>query len=181
MTRFNPNIHHRRSIRLKGYDYSQEGLYFITLCVQNRECLFGEIVDDGKGRIFSTLTEMGKIVEKCWFEIPQHYPKSVLHEHIVMPNHFHGIIEIVGAEYFPPDNRVENIRPLPPSLHPSCKSGTLGAIIRGFKIGVTKRIGFSVWQRNYYEHIIRNENAYETITEYIVNNPAKWENDTFNI
>ena len=179
MNKYNPDIHHRHSIRLRGYDYSQEGLYFITICAPNRKHLFGEIVDDEM-----QMNEYGKTVEKCWFEIPQHYPKAVLHEHIVMPNHFHAILEIVGAEYFPPNNnapneiKVENIRPLPSAVQ--CKSGTLGAIIRGFKIGVTKRIGFSVWQRNYHEHIIRSAKSYQTISEYIINNPAKWNEDMFN-
>jgi len=241
MNKYNPNIHHRRSIRLKDYNYSQNGLYFITICTKNRECLFGEIINEEM-----QLNKTGKIIEKCWLEIPQHYPKITLHQHIVMPNHFHAIIEIaadstqknivenaivgveyfrpnnspnnqtknivenvvdnVGAEYFPPNNeispenspktngvdvrwvgiqnvgiqRVENIRPLQSKPRPNCNSGTLGAIIRGFKIGATKNIGFSVLQRNYHEHIIRNEKSLQIISEYIANNPAKWENDIFN-
>jgi putative transposase len=90
MNNYNPNIHHRRSIRLKGYDYSQEGLYFITINTKDRECLFGEIVD-GK----MVLNDAGKIANKCWLEIPKHFPDTVLHDHIVMPNHVHGIIELI--------------------------------------------------------------------------------------
>ena len=89
MNNYNPNIHHRRSIRLKGYDYSKAGLYFITICVKDRECLFGEIVD---GKMVSN--DAGKIAEECWLEIPKHFPDSVFHEHIVMPNHVHGIVEL---------------------------------------------------------------------------------------
>lgn len=105
-----------------------------------------------------------------------------------MPNHIHGIIEIdtnVGVEYLRPSIevnkdmgiRVENIRPL--QQRPNCKSGTIGAIIRGFKIGVTKQIGYSTWQRNYYEHIIRNTDSHQKITDYILTNPSNWVNDNY--
>ncbi len=96
MNNYNPNIYHRKSIRLKGYDYSQAGLYFITICVKERECLFGNIVNDEM-----ELNDAGKIADVCWLEIPGHFTNAVLHEHIVMPNHVHGIIEL---------KRVDNIR-----------------------------------------------------------------------
>jgi len=203
MNKYNPNIHDRRSIRLKDYDYSKNGLYFITICVEKRYCLLGEIINNEM-----QLNKTGEIVEKCLLEIPQHYPKIKLHQHIVMSNHLHAIIEIdnannVGVEYFRPNDmandinktisdndveneRVENIRPLQHNHHqfplprPKCGTGTLGAIIRGFKIGVTKNVGFSIFQRNYYEQIIYNEKLLCTISEYIENNPAKWEEDRFN-
>lgn len=89
---YNPNIHHRKSIRLKGYDYSQAGLYFITICCQDRAHLFGEI-ENGE----MILNEYGKIANQCWLEIPNHFPNAILHEHIIMPNHIHGIVELVGA------------------------------------------------------------------------------------
>ena len=168
---YNPEIHHRRSIRLKGYDYSQEGLYFITICVQDRECLFGKIVDHHT----MILNEAGKIADQCWLAIPQHFPHVTLHEYIVMPNHIHGIIEItdnVGAN---------NHSSLPPPTRamPRSPSRTIGSIIRGFKIGVTKWFDKSVWQRNYYEHIIRSTDEYDRIANYIINNPAKWQDDKF--
>ena len=101
MNNYNPNIHHRRSIRLKGYDYSQAGLYFITICVQDRKCLFGEIagVENSEPSNLQPHQEMilndaGKIADECWLEIPKHFPNVILHEHIVMPNHVHGIIEL---------------------------------------------------------------------------------------
>src|SRR5471030_188022 len=100
VVKYNPAIHHRRSIRLKGYDYSQNGLYFITICTYNRECLFGEIID--KKMI---LNDAGKIANECWVKIPEHFPAAVLHEHVVMPNHVHGIIElanVVGVQNFEP-------------------------------------------------------------------------------
>jgi REP element-mobilizing transposase RayT len=87
---YNPQIHHRRSIRLKGYDYSQAGLYFITICTQNRECLFGEIRSPEM-----ILNDAGNIANECWLVIPNHFPNVVLHEFIVMPNHIHGIVEYV--------------------------------------------------------------------------------------
>ena len=162
---YNQKIHHRRSIRLKGYDYSQAGLYFITICCQNRICLFGK-TNDGE----MILNDAGYAAKKYWYEIPMHYPHIRLHEFVIMPNHVHGI---VGAENIPPLR--ENIPPL-------------GNIVRGYKIGVTKwfqknknyQIGTKIWQRNYWEHIIRNENEYRRITQYIINNPKKWEQDKLN-
>jgi putative transposase len=98
MNNYDPNIHHRKSIHLKGYDYSQAGLYFITICVQDRKCLFGEIFgSDGK----MVLNEAGKIADECWLEIPKHFPNTVLHEHIIMPNHVHGIVELKCVDPIP--------------------------------------------------------------------------------
>jgi len=160
---YNHNIHHRRSIRLKHYDYRQAGLYFITLCTQNRQCLFGHITHQKM-----ILNTAGNSAQQCWQNIPLHYPQVRLHEYIIMPNHIHGIIETtVGAENFPPLPR------------------PLGQIIRGYKIGVTKwfqknknhPIGQSIWQRNYWEHIIRDAGEQKHITDYIINNPTKWEQD----
>jgi REP element-mobilizing transposase RayT len=184
---YNPNIHHRRSIRLKEYDYSQEGLYFITICCQDKICRFGKIENGGM-----ILNDLGEIAQQCWLEIPQHFPHAMLHEYVIMPNHIHGIIELaqVGAKNFSPpsisspsissescdnDNlRAKNFSPLPHGT-----SRTIGSIIRGFKIGITKQLGFSIWQRNYYEHIIRNEQSHQNISNYIVHNPEKWQDDKF--
>lgn len=167
--------HNRRSIRFKDYDYSQSGLYFVTICTKNRSLLFGDI-NDGK----MELSEYGVYAEKCWKDIPLHFPNVILHKYVVMPNHIHGIIEIVG------DNMrnngynmgAKNFSPLRPPQSTGT-SRTIGSIVRGFKIGVTKEIGESPWQRNYHEHIIRDENAYNTITEYIEQNPLKWELDCY--
>jgi len=120
-------MHNRQSTRLKGYDYSREGLYFVTICTHDRECLFGEIVVGAENfPPIMKLNDAGTIANECWLEIPQHFPNAILHEHIVMPNHVHGIIElkpdaiVVGAENFPPKSkpndaivRVENFQPLP--------------------------------------------------------------------
>jgi len=193
MNNYNPNIHHRHSIRLKGYDYSQAGLYFITICVQDRKCLFGKIENDEM-----VMNDAGKIADDCWLEIQNHFPDAVLHEHIVMPNHVHGIVELIKtgsptieSPNISPRNEFQKIIP-----------HSIGSIIRGYKIGVTKwfrnnTIGGvmavraenfqpfqplhprSIWQRNYYEHIIRDEKSYKRISEYIINNPKNWKEDNF--
>ncbi|RIY36850.1 hypothetical protein CKY20_04795 [Capnocytophaga canis] len=187
MKKYNPDKHKRRSIRLKGYDYSREGLYFITICCQNRAHYFGEIINEEM-----QLNEIGEIAQKCWRDIPNHFKNVLLHTFVVMPNHIHGIIEIVtpvGAnqhlldnetanQHLPDDNRAKDISPLRGT------SNTIGSIVRGFKIGVTKWVRSNtnihqIWQRNYYEHIIRNEASYFRIHEYIENNPAKWTEDCF--
>jgi len=158
---YNPDIHHRRSIRLKGYDYSQAGWYFVTICAKNRECLFGKIVD---GEMI--LNDTGKIVCKEWIKSAKIRKEIEMHEYIVMPNHFHAIVEItVGANGIRPDDEIH------PDNGGVCNgdnegvchtplrspSKTVGALIRGFKSSVTKKIGNSVWQRNYWEHIIRDD------------------------
>jgi REP element-mobilizing transposase RayT len=190
---YNPEIHHRRSIRLKGYDYSQAGLYFITICVQNRKCLFGEITD---GRIH--LNEYGKIASNEWLNTPNIRSNIQLDVYIVMPNHIHGIIVITdntgrGVSHTPYNynGTPHNDTPInnkgvcdTPQRYPRSPSNTIGAIIRGYKSAVTKQrheLGFpdSIWQRDYCEHIIRNERAYQNIANYILNNPATWQKDKF--
>ncbi len=191
--------HHRRSIRLKNYDYSQSGIYFVTICTKNREHIFCSI-ENGETK----LSEEGIVADKCWMEIPTHFPDVVLHEYVIMPNHIHGIIEIKKSmDVLDRDarnnvdihNNVDASHPPSPQPHPSLSmhpssltnesirptgtSRTIGSIVRGFKIGVTKGIDYSPWQRNYYEHIIRDYLEYERIAEYIVQNPLKWENDCF--
>ncbi|MBC7884508.1 MAG: hypothetical protein H7X99_03490 [Saprospiraceae bacterium] len=167
--KYNPQKHHRRSIRLKGYDYSQEGLYFITICCESREYRFGKIENGDM-----ILNDAGKNADECWLEIPKHFPNAILHEYIVMPNHVHGIIELSGVENFQPrQNEFQKLIPR-----------SIGSIVKGFKIGVTKwfrnnLVIEKIWQRNYYEHIIRNVESYQRISEYIIHNPAKWKEDKF--
>jgi REP element-mobilizing transposase RayT len=191
----NPQINHRRSIRLQEHDYSWAGLYFVTICVQNQKYLFGNILD---GEMI--LNNAGQIALQTLLEIPQHFPATILHDHIIMPNHIHVILELiannaVGANNYSPLQtpppiaiRANNYSPLHDATinimmtgnqHPTGTSKTIGSIIRGFKIGVTKQIGYSIWQRNYYEHIIRDANDYARIVDYIMSNPAKWLDDTF--
>jgi REP element-mobilizing transposase RayT len=185
--KYNSAIHHRRSIRLKDYDYSQSGLYFVTICCKDKICHFGKIENEEM-----VLNDTGKMVMQCWLSIPEHFPHAVLYEYVIMPNHIHGIIQLtdgVGAKNYSPDNT--NTKNLSPNnidvIDTWAKdfsplrgtSRTIGSIVRGFKIGITKYLGFSIWQRNYYEHIIRNSKSYQHIAGYIVNNPAKWKDDKF--
>jgi REP element-mobilizing transposase RayT len=172
---FYPKKHHRRSIRLREYDYSQAGAYFIAVCTWNKECLLGSI-ENGE----MVLNDAGRVADKCWYDIPVHFPHVALDKWIIMPNHVHGILfivdTIVGAK---------NFSPLPDTGHLLGTSKTIGAIIRGFKIGVTKwmrqhNIIHEVWQRNFYDHIIRNENSMHEIREYIRYNPIQWERDELN-
>ena len=164
-------------MRLRGYDYSLPGSYFVTICTHGRECLLGDVVDD-KMR----LNEAGNIVANCWKDLPDHYPHTELDEFVVMPNHIHGIIVIVDngkVQGFNPQRA--GYKPAPTSEH------TLSEVVRGFKTFSARRInqlldrtGSPVWQRNYYEHVIRDENTLAAVREYIVNNPAKWAKDTDN-
>ena len=195
--RYDPK-HHRRSIRLKGFDYTREGAYFVTICTQNQACLFGEIVN---GQM--QLNDVGEVADTCWRAIPEHFPKVVLDAFVIMPNHVHGIIWIglanranVGAKNVGISDNVgaKNLSPLPPPPPRSSQrdasafrspSKTVGSIVRGFKIGVTKWVRtnknfYTVWQRNYYEHIIRNDTALNRLRQYITDNPARWEEDQEN-
>lgn len=172
--KYNPQKHHRRSIRLKGYDYAQAGLYFITICCENRICRFGSV---GNGEMI--LNEFGKIARDEWLKTPTLRPNTALHEFVIMPNHIHGIIQIRRGECNSPLIRGECNSPL------RSPSQTVGAIVRGYKSAVTKQLRVlglteKLWQRNYWEHIIRNENEYKRIGQYIINNPQKWENDKLN-
>jgi len=184
--KYNPDIHHRRSIRLKGYDYAKAGVCFLTICTHHRECLFGDIAE---GRM--QLNAAGKTAVRCWHEIPNHFPHVQLDTFVVMPNHVHGIwvIEDIGkdnrAKDFSPLQRRTKIQGPNAKQRPRGTSKTLGSVVRGFKIGVTKWMRkhttvFEVWQRNYWEHIIRDEPEMNRIREYIKTNPKKWETDRLN-
>jgi len=248
---YNPEIHHRRSIRLKGHDYSQEGLYFITICVQDRTCLFGDIGPS----LQMILNDAGKMVERWYRELENKYPDKRCHEMVIMPNHFHCIIENietgvhVGAplrgrpidiNIVPPDNinivrpnNINIVRPnninvvlpidiniVPPNdihvvppddinivrpndtdhkelnngkygFHNKKYNAAIGILVDWFKTMTTneyirgvkqygwKRFNGKLWQRNYYEHIIRSTDEYERITNYIIDNPANWHEDKF--
>ena len=223
---YDPKKHNRRSIRLKGYDYSRAGLYFITLCCQGRAHLLGgieknEMRPNGAGQMVATE----------WLALTERFPHTRLHEFIVMPNHFHGILEIIDTPVGPslvggpdpvggpnpkPKNKPDQVNDFPPENPESGLGGeevggqprglpqrisqlgsgkgvrsTVGDIVGAFKSITTvayirgvKESGWAsfdrrLWQRNYYEHIIRNEAAYTRIANYIINNPANWEDDKF--
>jgi len=172
---FDPNIHHRKSIRLRGYDYAQNGLYFITICTDRRLPIFGAI---SEGML--NLNEAGEIAYEEWLKTQHIRRNIILHEFVVMPNHVHGIIEIVGADCIRP-NCTEDIEE--GRRH---YASTIGDVIRGYKSAVTKVVrqlqanpGLQVWQRNYYEHVIRNEAAYLKIVDYIQTNPQRWLEDIY--
>jgi len=190
--KYDPQCHHRRSIRLKGYDYAQAGAYFVTICTRERACLFGEVVD-GEMR----LNDAGRMVERCWLDIPRHFPHVELDAFVIMPNHIHGIIVItsdpdVGARHVEA-RHVGARHAVPLQMAPHAEQfgkpvpGSLPTIVRSFKSAATKRIniwrgtpGASVWQRNYYEHILRDEASWERVREYIANNPLQWAVDREN-
>jgi len=176
------DLHNRRSIRLPEYDYSQAGAYFITICTHNRTCLFGEIIDGGM-----QLDQAGKMISQWWLELANKFPHVQIDESIIMPNHVHGIILITE----PPSIPVGAARCGRPG-RPHRGAPTIGDIIRWFKTMTTneyirkvKKNGWQpyrdrFWQRNYYEHIIRNENDLRDTREYIFNNPQQWHIDRDN-
>jgi putative transposase len=192
--RFDPKHHHRRSIRLPAYDYGSAGAYFVTLCTHERELIFEDPV-------------VRRVAETLWQHIPGHFPHVRLDEWVVMPNHLHGILVITddprrgeaslaidsGAEPVPAggigfvgQGAAGDASPLP--ARPCCAAaGSLGAIIGNFKSVTARRInrlrhtpGAPVWQRNYYEHIVRDERTLNAIRQYIADNPARWAWDTYN-
>lgn len=166
-------IHHRKSIRLKDYDYSQAGAYFITICTHERQALFGQIVD---GQM--QLNSLGEIVQATWSALIEHYAHIHLGAFVIMPNHVHGIIEIKKEEV---TSSVVGV-----GLKPTPTRHGLSEVVRALKTFSARRInekcdkvGNKVWQRNYYEHIIRSEASYLTISEYIQTNPQRWAEDTY--
>ena len=193
--KYDPNIHHRRSIRLKGKDYREVGAYFVTIVVFQHEEIFGEILN---GEMICN--DLGHIVREEWFKTAQLRSNVELYEDefVVMPNHVHGIIWIVDDS----NNTVGAPRRCAPAWDekpaglnvgqeraeqrsaPTVTPGSLGAIVRGFKSAATNRInalrctrGAVVWQRNYYEHIVRNEVDHQSIWNYIQVNPQRWDED----
>jgi REP element-mobilizing transposase RayT len=184
----NPARHHRRSIRLRDYDYSQVGAYFVTVCTHNRTCLFGDVVD---GEMVTN--DAGRIVQAIWKALPLHYPGVALDEFVIMPKHVHGIIVLdsgVGAQFIaPPDadgsEGAINRAPTTDALSASDRPPTLGDIVRGFKARSTRLLrrdrGYQrVWQRNYYEHVLRDKGSLSRVREYISNNPLHWAFDREN-
>ena len=182
--------HHRKSIRMLAYDYAQPGAYFVTLCTHNRESLFGDIVDD-----VMCLNTCGQIVQACWQAIPQHISFARLDVFVVMPNHFHAIVRIVEkvscqGEASPICQGNIKSRSDASPLHRmphGTTSGSLSAIVQNFKSVTARKINCikqesatGVWQRSYYERVIRNEGELNAIRQYIENNPLKWALDREN-
>jgi REP element-mobilizing transposase RayT len=173
----------RRSIRLQGYDYSQSGAYFVTICTRDRACLFGEIVD-GK----MELNEYGNIVEEEWTKTGQIRDEIEMDAWVVMPNHFHGIVVITDERRGGMTHGRGTARRAPTAERfGQPVTGSLPTIVRAFKSAVTKRInesrrtpGAKLWQRNYWEHIVRNDHELHRIREYIADNPREWDMDREN-
>ncbi len=173
-----PRRRKRRSLRLKDYDYTQPGGYFVTICTQDRRCLWGDV---RAGEMW--LNEIGQIAEWCWEEVPSHFPHVRGDSFVVMPNHLHGILILRETRRgttcrAPTPDTEEFARPV---------AGSLPTIIRSFKAAVTKHVrratkikDFQVWQRGYYERIVRNERELELLREYIVSNPIRWALDAEN-
>ena len=199
---YDPGRHQRRSIRLKGYDYTQAGAYFVTICTWNREALFGDVLGG-----HMQLNAYGRVAATMWERISRHFPHVQLDAWVVMPNHVHGIIFIVEAP------RRSRVYPDWRSSQPGCTSGessitrklpdgecsrtaldrlaptpgSLGAIVGNFKSVTARRVnrmrktpGAPVWQRNYHERIIRNQRELDAVRQYIQDNPAQWEYDEEN-
>ncbi len=186
MCGYDPRKHYRRSIRLKGYDYSSPGSYFVTMCVQDWVWMFGDVVD---GEM--SLSPYGKIAARCWEDIPRHFKNALLDEYVIMPNHVHGIIIL---RYRDEEESQVGVQPVEPRLNNLTTQieaqnrfqhiipGSICSIIRSYKAAVTKICRESGladfrWQRNYYEHIVMNYEALNAIRAYIRNNPAKWSID----
>ena len=176
-----PNRHHRQSIRLRGYDYTQAGAYFVTIVAHERACLFGEIVDD-----VMHVNDAGRMVDAAWTALPQRFPAIELDACIIMPNHLHGIIVVVGATLVVAhDAMVAPVAVGVPDRAGTSPAPTLGDIVGAFKSITTHAyiqgvhhqgwppFNQRVWQRNYYDHIIRNERDLNRIREYISHNPLK--------
>ncbi len=182
--------YNRRSVRLQGYDYSRCGAYFVTICTQKHACLFGGIVDGDM-----VLNDAGRMVQTVWNEIPQNYAGVGIDAFQIMPNHIHGIITIgvaVGATPCACSNQTPRDGPNPGSRPKTTPGLSLPDVVHRFKTMTTKRyidgvksyqwprFAGRLWQRNYWEHIVRDEQDLQRIRQYIINNPAKWEMDREN-
>ncbi len=209
MTNYDPQLHHRHSIRLKGYDYTLPGPYFITLVTQQRANLFGEITDG-----VMCLDQFGEIIQSAWLRLPVYFPIEQ-DSWVIMPNHLHAILWItdldrVEASQHPSDWQPwDTLQDASPLHRPAGTSrGSLGAIIQNFKTVTTRKINQGrgeasagiyraapllrqadasprrpnpIWQRNYYDHIIRNQKELDQIRHYILENPRMWCEDQENM
>ena len=166
---------HRRSIRLTGYDYTQPGAYFVTICTHDRACLFGEVINETM-----RLNDAGQLVDAIWKQLPRHFPHISLDAHVVMPNHIHGIICINDDRRIADQNPGVERRCEPSMPAAGTHPQSLGAIVQNFKSvasRMVRRIASGqahVWQRNYYERIIRDDAEMNTVRAYLVENTAKW-------
>ena len=185
-----PDRHHRRSIRLKGYDYSLAGAYFVTISTQDRVCVFGDVVAG-----VMRLNEAGQMVSTMWDALPSWFPGVGLDAFVVMPNHIHGIMvfatrvsvgaPLVGAQDVTPNRTTDNrattrVAPTLGDVVGAYKSRVTVEYTRGVKTKGWPAFRRRLWQRNFYEHIIRNEASLSRIRQYILDNPARWTFDREN-
>ncbi len=188
---YHPQRHHRRSIRLPAYDYAQPGAYFVTVCTQDRQPVLGEVIG---GEM--VLSDPGQMVQAIWREMPQHYPGVEVDAFVVMPNHVHGIIILVGptpdvgaTPCGCPESSGQARGPAPTRV---TRAMSLADVVHRFKSMTTARYRLGVsrdgwqpfagrlWQRNYYEHIVRDEEELNRMRQYITDNPAQWDDDPEN-
>jgi putative transposase len=196
--KYDPKKHHRRSIRLKGYDYASPGAYFVTICVQGGECLLGEVVNGAM-----RLNRFGRVADGLWDAVPPHFARGdaqtiAVDAHVTMPNHVHAIITIHelpssvpnsppgddgGATDSGTTGRDTQGGETPP-LRSTVGRPALGQIVAYYKYQTTKLAnemrampGVRFWQRNYWEHVIRDERSYQRIVRYVAKNPVRWEQD----
>ena len=176
---YDPSIHHRRSIRLKDYDYAQPGAYFLTLVAWKRASLFGEIAN---GQI--RLLPAGEAAQACLQRLPDHFEVRI-DAWVVMPNHLHAVVVLISPRTG--DERKPDQGPKLPTRMGS-QPGSLSAVVQNFKSVSTRKInalrrspGIPVWQRNFFEHVVRNDTEWQNIRQYILGNPARWGEDRLNL
>ena len=201
---YDPRIHHRRSIRLKDFDYSSPGGYFLSICVRRKKCLFGQVAD-----YEMRLNDAGQMIQSWWLRLPGKFRSTELGEYIVMPNHFHGTIIIgdpadkptVGADpcvcpqthASAPAGRTRGCAPTPAPVSADAHAGApVSAMVQWFKTMTTNayvrgvrqygwcRFSGKLWQRNYFERVIRDQDELDLVRQYVINNPAKWGEDRDN-
>src|SRR3990170_3258574 len=183
--KFDPTSHHRRSIRLKGFDYTQPGVYFATMCTYQREAILGEIV---AGEM--QLNRLGRIAQQEWSRLPTRFPFLELGPFVIMPNHLHGILIITcrgTAENLTDSGSNETRRAPTREQFGNPVAGSIPTIIRSYKASVSWRINrlrvrpaHPFWQRNYYERVVRDNAELNRIEEYVIDNPRRWEEDRLN-
>lgn len=172
----------RKQNRLGGFDYSRDALYFVTSCVQDKACVFGEVVNEEM-----QLNGYGRIAERQWHWLSEQYPYVILHAFVVIPNHIHGILEIDRGVVVGTGRDLSALRPKDEAemlALPLQKIKSLSELMGVYKTTTSRLIradGLSkfTWQRSFHDHIIRNDKAYTHIKDYVLNNPERWQEDVF--
>ncbi len=166
---YDPNKHHRRSIRLRGYDYSTTGAYFVTICVEQRRCLFGDVIDEA-----IQLHKAGQMIQHMWQQMPQRFPMIMLDTFVVMPNHFHAIVHLESQPYLDTSGTTPPTRTTLGDVLGAFKSLTTNAYVRGVHHENWPQFDRRLWQRTYWDRIIRNDSELRNVRAYIERNPAQW-------